>query len=124
MFKKNYIFKLGPFHVCCGVPNQIKFNQANSCNTRPPSGLQNQICIQNALKNVTFKCLKSFPHGCIIDGKLVVLKYSMQSIENRLLTKAPCCEGEENLTVLANSENISGLDATENEMVEQTSIGK
>ena len=105
-------------------PNQIKFNQANSCNTRPPSGLQNQIRIQNALKNVTFKCLKSFPHGCIIDGKLVVLKYSMQSIENRLLTKAPCCEGEENLTVLANSENISGLHTTENEMVEQTSIGK
>ena len=31
-------------------PNQIKFNQANSCNTRPPSGLENQICIQNALK--------------------------------------------------------------------------
>ena len=33
-------------------PNQIKFNQANSCNTRPPSGLQNQICIQNAVKTL------------------------------------------------------------------------
>ena len=42
------------------MPNQIKFNQANSCNTRPPSGLENQICIQNAVKKRDLQMSQKF----------------------------------------------------------------